>query len=147
MVLRMASRQQKRAKVVDPFDPDQLRLPPELMAAMETAGAKLTRKTKQQPTERYVQITETGAKGFEALGCSAAAALVWFEILYRVWEAGKTTISLPNKRLTEMGVSRWAKYRAVNRLEQAAWIAICRPPRKSMQITLRQSNCVIFKSK
>ena len=72
---------------------------------METASAKLTRKTKQQPTERYVQITETGAKGFEALGCSAAAALVWFEILTGLPGSGKTTISLPNKRLTEMGMS------------------------------------------
>jgi hypothetical protein len=117
------------------------------MATMESAGGKPTRKAKRQPTERYVQITETGAKGFEALGCSAAAALVWFEILYRVWQEGTTTIALPNKRLVEMGVTKWAKYRAVNRLEQTGWIAACRPHRKSMQITLLKPTCVIFKSK
>jgi hypothetical protein len=143
----MAARHQKKAKAIDPFDPDQLRIPPELIATMKPAGAKPTRKTERSPTERYVQITETGAKGFEALGCSAAAALVWFEILYWVWEKGESTIALPNKRLAEVGVTRWAKYRAVNRLEQAGWIAVCRPRRKSMQISLLKPNCVIFKSK
>ena len=143
----MAARHQQKAKVVDPFDPDALRLTPEMLATMKAADTKPAPKAERQSTERYVQITETGAKGFEALGCSAAAALVWFEILYRVWETGKTTIALPNKRLVEMGVTKWAKYRAVNRLEQTGWIAACRPHRKSMQITLLKPTCVIFKSK
>ena len=67
---------------------------------------------------RYVQITETGAKALDqAVGCSAI--LVWFEILYRVWKTGKMTVELGNKTLGGMGVSKWAKYRALNRLEKA----------------------------
>jgi hypothetical protein len=95
--------------------------------------------------ERYAQITETGARGFEALGCSRA--LVWFEILYLVWKKRATTIELPNQKLTAAGVSRWAKYRAIRRLEQAGWISVSRPSRKTLQITLLKPECVRFNHK
>lgn len=131
----------KPAKPADPFDPEALRITPELVVKDKPAGSQPHRR----PIERYVQITETGARGFETLGCSAA--LVWFEILYRVWKTGRTTIELPNKRLADMGVSRWAKSRAISRLERAGWIRVGRTPRKTPQITLLKPECVVFRRK
>ena len=126
----------------DPFDPKNLQLPPELMTGVEKklGGAAAAKPRRPRQTERYVQITETGAKGFEVLGGSAA--LVWFEILYRVWKAKKTTIDLPNGILTEMGVSRWVKYKAIDRLEQAGWIQIERQNGKTARVTLLNPGCL-----
>ena len=135
----------------DPFDIEALQLTPEALAeavAMQKgSGAPIAKRKRvsRQQTERYVQITETGVKGFEVLGGSMG--LVWFEILYRVWKDKKTTVGLPNKTLAEMGVSRWVKYRAVNRLEQAGWIQVIRPRHTTMQVTLLKPECVILPGK
>jgi hypothetical protein len=107
---------------------------------MHDASATKPRRVLRQLGVRYIQVTETGARGFAALGGSMA--LVWFEILYRVWKARKPTVSLPNGRLAEMGVSRVAKYRALHRLEQAGWIQVERPRHKSPQVTLLVPGCL-----
>ena len=144
-----AGKAKKTTKPVEPadvpFDLEMFRATPELVAELTAHQERpaQSRPRVRRSTERYVQITETGAKGFEMLGCPAA--LVWFEILYRVWRTGKTTIDLPNKMLAEMGVSRWVKYRAIDRLEQAGWIQVSRPIRKTMQITLLRPGCVILR--
>ena len=146
----MGTKPAKHTKPTDPFDIEALQLTQEafaeLAAIRKEPGAPTKHKgARHQSTERYVQITETGAKGFEALGSSMA--LVWFEILYRVWKDKKVTIVLPNGSLAAMGVSRWVKARAVARLERAGWIQVKRTPRKSTQVTLLKSGCVIFQGK
>ena len=75
------------------------------------------KKRPQRPREdRFVRMTEKVAiLGFQAVKCPAAT--VWFEILFRVWSEHRTTVELPNKRLAELGVSRWVKYRAIAQLE------------------------------
>jgi hypothetical protein len=139
----------KAAKAADLVDVSAWQLTPEdvtELSAIQKGSQAPTAKSKQsrrQESERFVLLTETGAKGFEALGCSAG--LVWFEILYRVWKAKKTTIELPNKTLAEMGVSRWAKSRAVGHLERAGWLKVRRIPRKTIQVTLLKPGCVIFR--
>jgi hypothetical protein len=95
---------------------------------------------------RYVQLTELGAKaGFQALGCPLG--MVWFEILYRVWKTGKTTVELGNKTLGQMGVSRWTKYRAFARLEKAGLIQVVKRDQKSLTIKLLKRGCVVFYNK
>lgn len=126
-----------------PFDPKNLELPPELMTGVEKKPAEAAGKQPRrprQPAERYVQITETGAEGFAVL--EGRMALVWFEILYRVWNNRSMTIKLPNGTLAEMGVSRWVKYRALRRLELAGWIGVERPNRKTVKVTLLNPGCV-----
>jgi hypothetical protein len=127
----------------DPFDPKNLELPPELGAEVGKkplgAAAAKPRRPRQQ-AERYIQLTAVGARGFVIAG--APAALVWFEILYRVWKTKKMTVGLPNGTLTEMGVPRWAKYRALRRLEQAGWIKVERRDRKTIRVTLLTAGCL-----
>jgi hypothetical protein len=141
----MAIKPKKVTEPVDVFNLEAFRATPELADLAAQPRPARSQPTARQPTERYVQITETGARGFEALGCPMA--LVWFEILYRVWKTKQTTIELPNKRLAEMGVSRWAKYRAVDRLERAGWIRVSRPIRKTPQVTVLKPGCVVFRGK
>jgi len=139
----------KAAKAADPFaDLTALELPADVIALQKSSSsrapaAKFQRSPRQ--TKRYVQITEKGTRGFEVLGSSAAP--VWFEILYRVWRTGRTTIDLPNQTLAKMGMSRFAKYRAVRRLEQAGLIEVERAPRKTLRITLLSPECVVFRRK
>jgi hypothetical protein len=98
----------------------------------------------QSVDPRYVQLTEIGAKaGFEALGCPAA--IVWFEILYRAWKAEteETPIELGNMTLSQMGVSRWVKYRALVQLERAELIRVVRRTRKSVVVELLKRGCII----
>src|SRR5262245_40867164 len=56
-------------------------------------------------------------------------ALVWYALLYRVWAEKSKTVRVPTKLLCSWGVSRWARWRALTRLEQAGLIQIyeCRP--------------------
>ena len=99
------------------------------------------RQTKIRRRTRYVQITEIGARALDqALDCSVS--LVWFEILFRVWNTGKMTVELGNKTLTEMGVSRWAKYRAFETLRKSWTNSVKRQPRQSLQVTLLKRGCV-----
>jgi hypothetical protein len=147
----MGTKPAKHTEATDPFDIEALQLTPEafaeLMAIQKGSGAP-TAKPKRAPrqqAERFIQLTETGAKGFGGLGRSMG--LVWFEILYRVWKTKNTTIGLPNQTLAEVGVSRWVKARAVARLERAGWIQVKRIPRKSTQVTLLKPECVILQSK
>jgi hypothetical protein len=83
----------------------------------------------------YVQITkDEAAAGFRALGCPAA--MVWLEIIYLAWKTKSTTVVLPNKELEAMGVSRWAKVRALSKLEQAKLILVVQVGKKAPRITL-----------
>jgi hypothetical protein len=147
----MGTKPAKHTEATDPFDIEALQLSPEAVAelvAIQKGSGALPVKPKRvarQPTERYVQMTRAGAKGFEVLGCPMA--LVWFEILYLVWKDGKTTIVLPNKKLAAMGASKWAKYRTIDRLEKAGWISVTRSSRKSVRVTLLKPECVRFRPK
>jgi hypothetical protein len=130
------------------FDIETYRLTPEEVVELAAkqkepdAAAMAPKRKRRQRDERFVLITETAISGFVALGCPAA--VVWAEILFRAWKDKTTTIKLPNQALADMGVSRWAKYRALNRLARAGWIQVERTPRKSVQVTLLKPGCVRF---
>ena len=135
----------------DQFDLDKLRLNPKEAEAMAEAHAraygpetqtrrkKLGRNTRagssRKRQEAFVQMRTTDAvAGCHALKCPQA--LVWHEIHYRVWATGSPTISLPNEKFVEMGVSRKVKGRALHRLEQAGLIKVERRERRSPLVTL-----------
>jgi hypothetical protein len=63
-------------------------------------------------------------------------ALVCVELLYAAWKAERPTFPLPNGRLTKLGVSRYAKRRALTDLERAGLITVERPQRKTPIVTL-----------
>jgi hypothetical protein len=101
----------------------------------EAPSPKPKKRPRRPRQDRFVMMTEKIAVlGFQAVKCPAA--LVWFEILFRAWSEHQTTVELPNKRLAELGVSRWVKHRALARLETHGVIRVTRRNRRSPLVTL-----------
>jgi hypothetical protein len=63
-------------------------------------------------------------------------ALVWLWLLHLSWQEHSLTFKLPNGRLAVRGVSRFAKTRALHRLEAAGLIQVSRERGKSPKVTL-----------
>jgi hypothetical protein len=134
----------------DQFDLNGLRLNPEDVEAMNRAyhdaRAKAAARQKRGTTTRrapekgaYVQMrTEDAVAGFHSLRCPQA--LVWHRLQYLAWATGSATVTLANKALAEMGVSRLMKYRALQRLEQDGLIRVERRERRSPTITILHWN-------
>lgn len=59
---------------------------------------------------------------------------VW--LLHLAWKAKSQTFPVPNDQLGRCGVSRYAKYRALAKLERAGLITVDRRERKTLIITL-----------
>lgn len=73
--------------------------------------------------------------------CAAASLpgqtlAVFLAVHHRTAVTGKLTVTLPKNLLTELGISRDAKSRALHALEQASLIAVERVPGQSAQIKL-----------
>jgi hypothetical protein len=134
----------------DQFDLNGLRLNPEDVEAMNRAyhdaRAKAAARQKRGTTTRrapekgaYVQMrTEDAVAGFHSLRCPQA--LVWHRLQYLAWATGSATVTLANKALAEMGVSRLMKYRALQRLEQDGLIRVERRERRTPTITILHWN-------
>jgi hypothetical protein len=130
----------------DQFDLAGLRLNPEDVEAMNRAyhdaRANAAARQKRGTTTRrapekgaYVQMrTEDAVAGFHSLRCPQA--LVWHRLQYLAWATGSATVTLANKALAEMGVSRLIKYRALQRLEQDGLIRVERRERRSPIVTI-----------
>ncbi len=84
---------------------------------------------------RYIKMREQQAvKGFVALKCPQA--LVWYAILYLVSVRKSRTVILSNQWLAAMGVSRWMKKRALDRLVRAKLIRTTQFNNQSPKVTL-----------
>lgn len=59
---------------------------------------------------------------------------VW--LLHLAWKAKSPIFPVPNGRLGQHGISRYAKYRALAKLEKAGLIAVERRDRKTLIVTL-----------
>jgi hypothetical protein len=134
----------------DQFDLDGLRLNPEDVEAMNRAyhdarakaaprqkrgGGAKRRSPPEKGAGAYVQMrTEDAVAGFHSLRCPQA--LVWHRLQYLAWAAGSATVTLANKALAEMGVSRLMKYRSLQRLEQDGLIKVQRRKQRSPIITI-----------
>jgi hypothetical protein len=63
-----------------------------------------------------------------------AFMVVW--LLHLAWKAKSQTFPVPNNQLGRCGVSRYAKYRALAKLERAGLITVDRRDSKTLIITL-----------
>jgi hypothetical protein len=75
-----------------------------------------------------------------ALASSDASEKVWVvacHILYETWRAKGQPIKLPNGMLARCGVSRFAKYRALEKLEQLGLVSIEWRAKKSPIVAIR----------
>jgi CRP-like cAMP-binding protein len=138
------------SKKPDQFDLDGFRLDSNDVESMNRAyhdarakaAARQKRGDRSTTTKRraavkgaYVQMrTEDAVAGFHSLRCPQA--LVWHHLQYRAWATGSATVTLANKALAVMGVSRFTKYRALQRLEEDGLIKVKRRERRSPIITI-----------
>jgi ABC-type metal ion transport system substrate-binding protein len=82
----------------------------------------------------YQEAREDAVAGFHSLLCPQA--LVWHRLHYLAWKTGSATVTLANKTLAEMGVSRSIKSRALQLLERDGLIKVKRRGRHSPTVTI-----------
>jgi hypothetical protein len=70
----------------------------------------------------------------EATGDPVVALAV--SLAYLAWKAQSPTFTLSNRRLQRLGVTRWSKYRALERLEKAGLIRVGRTGKRAPVVTL-----------
>jgi hypothetical protein len=116
----------------------------ELNAATRTAkdkggGGNGDRTKPQREAERLAGFVRTPWAWVNALASSGAGGKVWVvasHILYEVWRAKGRPIAVPNGMLERCGVSRQAKYRALQKLEQLGLVSIEWRDNKSPVVTV-----------
>jgi hypothetical protein len=117
--------------VDDPFDDlDNLRLTPEDIAAIQARAAPTPRRRRQQPFTKFPRSWENRMQTVR----HASSYRVALYLLYQTWKADEhliRPIRLSNTALAELGVSRWAKWRALRELERVGLIRVEERPRKS----------------
>lgn len=118
------------------FDPERFKLPPEMAA--ELAKAKLKHKGKQpKRTEPFVQVPcRVIAKAVETLSTAQDLAIL-LHILHRAWAEKSNRVKLTSAALGALGITRWAKHRALRRLEEAGFVSVERRQRQNPIVTLR----------
>lgn len=109
----------------DPFDLDSIRLCADMRAAAETPSDKPTkRKPRARETEPFVHMSlQDFLAGYDVLGSKGELA-VWVFILHRWRITEPEPVAVTNAALSGWGVSRWTKYRAIEKLAAAGLIEV-----------------------
>jgi DNA-binding MarR family transcriptional regulator len=119
-------------------DIDDFRLDKETDTYLAAAAAKnkkseKTGKTKKR-REPFIIITKTQ---FDMLGSVAnSTTLVLLHLMFRDFAARGKPFKLLSDGLSDIGVDRQAKQRAIDNLEKLGWISVERNPGKEPVITL-----------
>jgi hypothetical protein len=114
------------------FDPKMFELPPDILAVKRVSPAKLKKLEKR--SKHFVMVPWEWMD--KLVGCRGQTLRVAFVILYLSWKARGTPIKLANGMLLMDGVSRRAKWRALDHLEEVGLISVERRLRKSPIITV-----------
>jgi hypothetical protein len=124
-----------------PFDPEKFSLPPEMLAE---AQAQAKAKAKAQMSEARARRPSLGnfimmPEGwFEQLTDNAprSTIVLALHLLRLNWKARGRPFKLANGALTEKGVARRSKWRALRDLERRGLIQVQNGPRRSPTITV-----------
>jgi hypothetical protein len=100
------------------------------LAELEAAAPKRQKKT---ALFAYMPL-KAAAKAFAAMNCPKA--FVWAWLMHKAKMTGNPTVLVPNAAPTKYGITRFAKYRALEQLEAAGLISIEWRGRKSPRMTL-----------
>jgi hypothetical protein len=120
----------------DPFaDLNQLRLDPEIAAAMNRPGIKQARAPSKRQREQFVMVPWSWIKRLKDARLPASH-MVGYLVLYEHWKTGGQTSPVTTVALRPLGVSRWAKWRALKELEQLGLIRVQRGTRRAPLITV-----------
>lgn len=117
------------------FKLENLRIDPADLPAKPSTSANPTPATAgRRPRKRNFAII-TDAQINRMIGASAAAWMVLVHLAQRNWQPG-SPIPLANAALSKRGISRYAKYRALEELERRGAIRAKRLPRRSPEVTI-----------
>ena len=110
----------------NPFDPERLRLPDELIAEHKVSVSKKEKKRRKGFTiiPGWWQERLTKAQNLSTYR-------VALHILRRHWEKGGGPFTLSNMALALENVSRWQKWRALDELERLGLVTVERCRRKA----------------
>ena len=107
------------------LDLKSLELPPELVAKGKQASPTKPKKRRQH----FVRVPWMWME--KLIGCRGQTLRVAFVVLYLDWKAKGRPVKLANKLPQMVGVSRRAKWRALNDLESIGLISVERRAKKS----------------
>jgi hypothetical protein len=91
--------------------------------------------TTKKPKEPFVKVPLWWAAE-AAKATKTPKAMVWIQLLHIAWKADSSTFPLPNGKLDNKGVSRFAKYRALRELEVAGLIVVERRHGKTPLVSI-----------
>jgi hypothetical protein len=108
----------------DPFDLENLRLTPEFAATMGRAAA--VKHEKARPKRSREQFVMVPLAWVERLKGAEGSAIffVAIHILLQHWKTNGKPVPVSTRTLKSLGVSRWAKWRALRELEMRGLIRI-----------------------
>jgi hypothetical protein len=113
------------------LDLKSLELPPELVAKGKKASATKPKKRRQH----FVRVPWMWME--KLIGCRGQTLRVAFVVLYLDWKAKGRPVKLANKLPQMVGVSRRAKWRALNDLESIGLISVERRAKKSPMVQVQ----------
>src|SRR5947207_2119070 len=121
----------------DPFDLSKMVPDAEMIAELapfqKTSAAKPKQRSRVKARFAMLPYDQTMA----AAGMMKSAALaVMVELAYQVFKTNKTEVVLSNSALRSVGISYWAKSRALHQLEAAGMVAVDWKARKSPLVTV-----------
>lgn len=112
----------------DPFDLDNLRLPPEAVSERRAVVPRKIQKRQQQFVMVPMRWVEILSKAPLATGSTVLVAIY---LLHLDWKHYGKPFKLPNGMLKYDGISRYSKWRALTDLERRGLITVERQPSKS----------------
>ena len=123
------------------FDAKELALTRELTEEIFAAQAARTATEASRKLKRRSQRVEfvmlPYAQTMAAAGKTKCAVLaVMVELTYQVFKTHKPEVVLSNSMLRSVGISHWAKSRALHQLEAAGMVAVDWKERKSPRVTV-----------
>jgi hypothetical protein len=89
---------------------------------------------------KFIKFPTVWVEQLGRIGASVSAYRVAFHLLNEAWRSGNNRVKLANGVLAELGVSRFAKRRALAQLDKAGVVAIEQQPRKSPFVTVRYTS-------
>ena len=120
----------------DPFDPETLRLPPEIAAKIGKKTPGQPRQKRERRTEPFLQIPHGAIVAGSKVLRGTKQFLVWLYVFHRVWADKRNTVVVANQTLSVWGVGRREKYKALRLLEEAGLISVEWRQRRSPLVTL-----------
>jgi hypothetical protein len=117
------------------FNANDLKLKPEQLKNLRPVETG-TVKSKQRQKREFIQITRDQFNRLSK-ATNIASWKVFLHLLFLNWKSPGKPIRLANSSLSQIGVTRFAKCRALPELKRLGLIKLRKRPRKSPEIVVR----------